>query len=116
MKTAHSLFKKTLAVKRDYEKIILYLHQNPSTNWLTQQIINEVTKNKDKGYSKAIKHRDQLKVKDSNFTYLTTNLTTPSKSLRSKSLMFTTSRKTVGSVSPTKKRRGFSSAKTRQGK
>ena len=117
LKTAHSLFKKTLTVKKDYEKIILNLHQNSSTNWLTQQIINEVTTNKDKGSVTATKqHIGQLKVKDSNFTSLATNFTTPSKILRSKSLILTTPRKTVGSVSPTKQGRGLSTAKTRQEK
>ena len=44
LKTAHSLFKKTLAVKKDYEKIILNLHKNPATNQLTQHIIDDVAK------------------------------------------------------------------------
>lgn len=49
LKTAHTLFKKTLTVKSDYEKIILKLHTNPATNILTQQIINDVAKCSDRG-------------------------------------------------------------------
>ena len=44
LKTAHSLCKKTLAVKSDYEKIILNLHKNPATHQLTQHIIDDVAK------------------------------------------------------------------------